>query len=146
MLRHNDEIRLPKPMFKVFIYYDCYDNDKSNFPKELRDKFIIMKEIGRGKFGQVRLALRLEDNKRCAVKILKKKILKADGIAVSLNNLELIKNEIKVLQSVDHKCIVGLYDVVQSEENMYLVLELAEGGELFDRIKKMPEQHLPEKV
>ena len=146
ILKHNDEIRLLKSTFKVFIYQDCHDNDKSNYPKELRDKYTVMKEIGRGNYGQVRLAFRREDTERCAVKILDKKFLSEDGTTVRLNNLEAIQNEIKLLQSVNHNCIVQLYDVVQSDTSIYLVMELAEGGELFDRITKTPDQHLPEQV
>jgi len=146
MLKNNDEIRLLKSSYQVFIYHDCYENDKANFPKELRNKYTIMKEIGRGNYGQVRLAFRHEDSERCAVKILKKKFMDSSGTQCTLSNLGVIQNEVGLLQSVNHNCIVQLYDVVESDDSIYLVMELAEGGELFDRITQTPGQHLPEQT
>ncbi len=45
-----------------------------------------------------------------------------------------ILNKVQILQSVNHPCIIKLEDVIESPDYLYNVLELAEGGELFDKI------------
>ena len=47
-----------------------------------------------------------------------------------------ILNEVKILQSVNHPNVIKLEDVIDTAEYLYIVLELAEGGELFDKIIK----------
>lgn len=36
---------------------------------------------------------------------------------------------------MDHPTIIKIEDVFETPDNLYIVLELVEGGELFDRIK-----------
>ena len=47
-----------------------------------------------------------------------------------------ILNEVRLLQSVSHPNIIRLEEVIDSPEMLVLVLELAEGGELFDQMIK----------
>ena len=48
--------------------------------------------------------------------------------------------KVRILQSVNHPCITSLEDVNDRPTFLFIVLELAEGGELFDKIieKKRP--------
>ena len=43
-------------------------------------------------------------------------------------------NEVRILQQVNHPCVIRLEDVIDTPEFLYIVLELAEGGELFEKI------------
>ena len=45
-------------------------------------------------------------------------------------------NEVRLLQSVSHPNIIRLEEVIHTSESLVLVLELAEGGELFDQMIK----------
>ena len=45
-------------------------------------------------------------------------------------------NEIMVLKKLDHPNIIKLYEVYETDNSVYLVLELIEGGELFEAIKE----------
>lgn len=40
----------------------------------------------------------------------------------------------KISGSIEHPCIIQLLDVIDTENNLFIILELADGGELFDKI------------
>lgn len=46
-----------------------------------------------------------------------------------------LRNELDVMRRVDHPNIIKLYDVFETSTELYIVMELCQGGELFDRIK-----------
>lgn len=64
-----------------------------------------------------------------AIKAIEKK--KVSMVPGSVNN---VMNEVKLLKQVDHPCVIRLEDVVETEHTLFIVLELADGGELFDKI------------
>ena len=43
-------------------------------------------------------------------------------------------NEVRVTKKANHQNIIELYNEIESEHSLYLVLECADGGELFDMI------------
>ena len=47
-----------------------------------------------------------------------------------------LKEEVQVLRTVDHPNIIKLYEFYEESDKFYMVTELMEGGELFDRIVK----------
>jgi serine/threonine protein kinase len=47
-----------------------------------------------------------------------------------------IKREIAVMKLLKHPNIVKLHEVLESPQNIYLIIELITGGELFDKIGK----------
>lgn len=65
-----------------------------------------------------------------AVKIIKKK---ADSDAVS----EAVFHELAVLRSVRHPKIMDVKDFFEEEDAFYLIMELMDGGDVFDRILSM---------
>ncbi|KAJ1632493.1 kinase-like domain-containing protein [Pavlovales sp. CCMP2436] len=93
-------------------------------PPEL-DDFEIGKELGSGHFSRVKLATRKSDGLKCAIKIMKKP---APGKKSQFDT------EVDIMRRIDHPTIVKLYDVFETDDKVYLVMELLTGGELFDRI------------
>jgi calcium/calmodulin-dependent protein kinase I len=66
-------------------------------------------------------------DKKYACKITRKQNQSAEDIAA-------IKGEIEILKKLEHPSIVGFIDNFEDNENFFVVLELCQGGELFDRI------------
>ena len=83
--------------------------------------------LGAGAFGKVFLSSNLSDPSfKVAIKVLNKRKLK--------NNINFIKEEVKILTKLDHPNIVKYYETYEDHKYLYLVMEYCSGGELFDKI------------
>jgi len=97
-------------------------------PKMLEDDYDLQPDVlGRGASGKVYLARERATGKRCAVKSLQFKNVPE---AVRQD----VKREAEVFLGMDHPRIARLMDVYESENQLRLVMECMEGGELFDRV------------
>jgi len=85
---------------------------------------VIGEEIGKGSFSTVKRGRNKATGKEFAVKIIQKKFIK----------LHLLEREIKIMKQLKHDHILPLIEVFENKDNIYLVLELVIGGELFDKI------------
>lgn len=72
-----------------------------------------------------------------ALKCYDKKNLKHTVSATAL------QREIDTLKVLAHKNIMSLYDVIDTRTNVYLVMELCEGKNLYHLVKKTKEQKQP---
>ncbi len=61
------------------------------------------------------------------------KILEKDKI-VDINDVERVAWEIHILKIVRHPTIVQLYEIIETDKKLYLIMEYAWGGELFEYI------------
>ena len=52
-------------------------------------------------------------------------------ICVVLSSLQLFR-EVRIMKTLDHPNIVKLFQVIETEKTLYLVMEYASGGEVFD--------------
>ncbi|KAG0453876.1 hypothetical protein HPP92_025180 [Vanilla planifolia] len=107
--------------------------DKSfGFGKNFGSKYELGKEVGRGHFGHTCTAkAKKGENKGqiVAVKIIPKAKM-TTAIAI-----EDVRREVKILKALSgHKNLVKFYDACEDALNVYVVMELCEGGELLDRI------------
>lgn len=102
------------------------DTNNPNF-RNIKLTYKIEGTIGRGSFATVKKAKFRDTGERFAVKVLsKKKMNDEDKVAM--------QNEIEILKQLDHPNIVKLIDVFEDERHWCLVMELMQGGELFDQI------------
>ena len=69
MLKNTAEIALPHQSKKMFVFITD-EKDEDIFPQELTSKFSVGKLLGAGSGGEVRLAFRIPDLHRVAVKII----------------------------------------------------------------------------
>ncbi|KAL3525717.1 hypothetical protein ACH5RR_014089 [Cinchona calisaya] len=107
--------------------------DKSfGFSKNFGNKYELGEEVGRGHFGYT-----------CRAKF-KKGELKGQDVAVKVIPkfkmttaiaIEDVRREVKILRALTgHSNLVQYYDAYEDHDNVFIVMELCEGGELLDRI------------
>ncbi|WOK98203.1 CDPK-related kinase 3 isoform X1 [Canna indica] len=107
--------------------------DKSfGYGKNFGAKYELGTEVGRGHFGHT-----------CSATV-KKGEMKGQLVAVKIISkakmttpisIEDVRREVKILKALSgHKNLIKLYDACEDALNVYIVMELCEGGELLDRI------------
>ncbi|RKF61940.1 Sucrose non-fermenting protein kinase 1 [Erysiphe neolycopersici] len=87
----------------------------------------IVRTLGEGSFGKVKLATHRDTHQQVALKIIARKKL------ISRDMAGRVEREIEYLQLLRHPHIIKLYTVIKSQVEIIMVLEYA-GGELFDYI------------
>ncbi|CAH2351394.1 probable serine/threonine-protein kinase Hsl1p [[Candida] railenensis] len=102
--------------------------------------------LGRGSTGRVRLAKNVNTGQLAAVKIVPKsnfkklenpKYKRSTLMENGKDRLPYgIEREIIIMKLISHPNIMGLYDVWENKNDLYLILEYIEGGELFDYLIK----------
>ena len=92
-------------------------------------KFNAIKMIGKGSFARVYLVEDKETKLKYAVKAFSKEYLLSQS-----KGKESLMNEIEIMSMVKHKNVMNLEELHESKNSIYLVLELLEGGELFNYI------------
>ena len=101
------------------------DSSQSNFNIS---HYQIGRTIGKGTFGKVKLGIHTLTGEKVAVKILEKDKIKDSS------DVERVSREIKILKQVNNPNIVKLYEIIETQKQLYLIMEYASGGELFDYI------------
>jgi len=94
--------------------------------KTIKEEYDFGEELGRGGFSVVVRATRKDTKEIYAVKIIEKN--------QSEEELQLLQREIDILKKLHHQNIIALKEVYDEKETIYLVMELVQGGELFDQI------------
>eukprot|EP00897_Mesotaenium_endlicherianum_P007636 jgi/Mesen1/6900/ME000353S05924 len=85
--------------------------------------------VGEGMFGVVRACVDSETGARCACKSISK------GQLAAKRDVDDLLSEIATMERAGgHAGVVGLEEVCEDQESVHLVMELCEGGELYDQI------------
>ncbi|KAL4240820.1 hypothetical protein ACF0H5_001608 [Mactra antiquata] len=93
---------------------------------ELKGLYHLRETIGSGGFAKVKLAYHSLTGEKVAIKIMDKRSLGED--------LPRVKTEIAAMQDLCHQHICKLYQVIETADRFYMVLEYCPEGELFDYI------------
>lgn len=88
-------------------------------------KYKLVKTIGKGNFAKVKLAKHMPTGHEVAIKII-------DKTQLNPGSLQKLFREVRIMKYLDHPNIVKLFEVIETEKTLYLVMEIASGGEVFD--------------
>nr|QSH71643.1 CBL-interacting protein kinase [Hedychium coronarium] len=91
-------------------------------------KYELGRTLGEGSFAKVKYARNVQTGDSVAIKILDKHHVLRHKM------VEQIKREISTMKLIKHPNVVQIHEVIASKTKIYIVLELVDGGELFDKI------------
>lgn len=84
-----------------------------------------IEKLKKGSFAKVKFAKNNKTNKICAIKIMNKEKL------IKFKQIDHISNEIKIQSALKHPNSVQLFGYFKDSSNLYLVMEMIHGGDLF---------------
>lgn len=115
------------------------DSRKTSFEPLKSEKYYLLNRLGDGGFCEVFKAKDLESNQYVAIKRVdrsKRAFAKYPPKDVEKKVKKLIYREANIMKALNHPNLIKFYDMVEDGEEIFIVMQLAEGGELFDRIIK----------
>ena len=89
----------------------------------VNDHYEIIGELGSGSYGAVK-------------KVRHKELKEIRAMKVILKKTENSKNEIDIMRKISHPNIVNIFDIYEDSKKYYIVMEICEGGELFEAISE----------
>lgn len=92
--------------------------------KKFSDLYTITDKIHRGSAGVVKKCYSEAHSKEFAVKIIER----------NSGSDEQVLQEVSIMNHLDHETLVGVVDFFEEDDFYYIVMELMEGGDVFDRI------------
>lgn len=111
-------------------------------------KYRLLKTIGKGNFAKVKLAKHVPTGKEVAIKIIDKTQLNPTSLQKLFREVSChmqgkcpsafhtspfsLLFKVRIMKMLDHPNIVKLFQVIQTDKTLYLVMEYASGGEVFD--------------
>ena len=95
---------------------------------DVLEEYEILSIIGEGTFGVVKLAKIKKTGNKVAIKILEKKKI------MNEEDEERVDREIDILRRIRHINVIRIIKIQEDEENIYIIMEFCEKGELFNHI------------
>ena len=89
----------------------------------LNNNYIIVGELGSGSYGTVKKVKHKKLGEYRAMKIINKKS-------------ESSQNEVDILRKISHPNIVNIFEIYEDSKKYYIMMEICEGGELFEAISQ----------
>lgn len=93
--------------------------------KSIKDYYSLVSVLGQGHFGKVLLGKDIRTGEKFAVKVIRKQ-------RAHVKSREKIRREVEIMRLVKHKNVLRLYDLFETAEKLYFVLEFMEGGPLYE--------------
>lgn len=92
------------------------------------NNYSFCKIIGKGTFGEVNLSIHIPTKEKVAIKVLERSKIQ--------NQIDITRvyREISILMNMKHRNIIQLYQVVETSNKIFLIMEYSDYGELFSFI------------
>lgn len=116
----------------------CASNGTGRTAQKVIGEYELGKTIGKGTFGKVCLGRHILTGEKVAIKILEKSRI------VEVADVERVSREIRILKRNRHMNVIQLYEVIDTSARVFLIMEYADNGEMFDFI--VAHQRLPESL
>eukprot|EP00834_Sanchytrium_tribonematis_P001895 NODE_50_length_31184_cov_0.705099.p16 type:complete len:253 gc:universal NODE_50_length_31184_cov_0.705099:24475-25233(+) len=87
--------------------------------------YTFVKTLGEGNFAKVKLAKHKLTSQEVAIKII-------DKSQLDEKKLSKLYREVRIIKMLHHPNIIKLYEVIETKNTLFLVMECASGGELYD--------------
>lgn len=143
ILRHNDIISVVHRDYKLFQFRNLC-NDNSKWPHELTDKYFIFREIGSGVSSTV---LHVFNCITCEAFALKEiKWPRSYPSIGPCTKKDQVNDECNIMRSIEHSCVMKFFDVCNTQNAIYILLEYMEGGDLLSRISHSANSCLSENI
>ncbi|KAI7737575.1 hypothetical protein M8C21_019536, partial [Ambrosia artemisiifolia] len=128
--KKNKKLKKPNPYARSSIpFWVLNDPQLITHRTRISDKYILGRELGRGEFGVTYLCRDRETKQAFACKSISKNKLRTPI------DIEDVRREVAIMSTLpDHPNLVKLRATFEDHEAVHIVMELCEGGELFDRI------------
>jgi len=117
-----------KETAKVDLHQDAAGNTFLN-------QYVVIKDLGHGAFGKVKLCLNTHTSRLCAIKCINRKLLQRHKFAAQGRDKgrDVVKKEIAIMKKLVHDNVVRLHEVIDDEVGHYIfmVLEYIPGGPIY---------------
>lgn len=100
------------------------------FKQEMIGNFRVDKVLGKGSYGVVKMGTSTLTGEKVAIKTMNPSRLVSD------NDRKSLQNEIEIMKKLNHENIVRVFEVIEQNNQVSLIMEYSENGELFDHIIK----------
>ena len=91
--------------------------------ESITNNYEIIGELGSGSYGSVK-------------KVRHKQIKELRAMKIILKKSENAKTEIDIMRKISHPNIVNIFDIYEDSKKYYIMMEICEGGELFEAISE----------
>lgn len=93
--------------------------------KELKSRYELLEELGRGRFGVVYRAREIESQKMYAAKVIK---------CIKMIDKTKVREEIAIMKSLQHAKLLHLHECFEGSRETVMIVDYISGGELFERV------------
>ncbi|KAI8091808.1 hypothetical protein BDF21DRAFT_356215, partial [Thamnidium elegans] len=124
---HQEKLRSNQPWWQYYYQLYHYHLPPGRKPTVF-GPYLLLQTMGEGEFGKVKFGIEVKTGQEVAIKLIRK-----DSIDSS-SRMTKVEREISVLRILHHPNIVELFDVIETEKYIGIILQCATGGELFDYI------------
>ncbi|KAI8818471.1 kinase-like domain-containing protein, partial [Fimicolochytrium jonesii] len=102
--------------------------------KKVLGDYQVGKTIGQGAFSKVKIGVHKETGQKVAIKIIDKKQVAAKAEKAKKTQEDREKKDQQKQRPLDHPNVIRLYQVMETEDECFVVMEYAQGGELIEYI------------
>ena len=113
---------------------------RENGSSKFEDSYELKEPIGKGSTSTCYVCIHKRSGSRVAAKVIDKR-----KISFAMNDLlPQFRREVEILKMLNHPHIIKIYDVFESSQSLIVLMELVQGGELFDYLIERPDRLLSE--